>query len=127
MFDRHDATFSRYSTCGLLARHWKKLLGRAIVPFRRLTMSQVVFPISSRKPKWKGRRVSTIVCYARLPWQTQLNLCNHSRDNGSVCFFAPAEEMIGTTRSRVSFFMNKFRKLGFIHYNGGGLEVHSHC
>jgi CRP-like cAMP-binding protein len=37
-------------------------------------------------------------------------------------------EMIGTTRSRVSFFMNKFRKLGFIEYNGevnGGLHVHS--
>jgi CRP/FNR family transcriptional regulator, cyclic AMP receptor protein len=33
-------------------------------------------------------------------------------------------EMIGTTRSRVSFFMNKFRKLGFIQYNGG-LHVHS--
>lgn len=33
-------------------------------------------------------------------------------------------EMIGTTRSRVSFFMNKFRKLGFIEYNGG-LKVHS--
>jgi CRP/FNR family transcriptional regulator, cyclic AMP receptor protein len=33
-------------------------------------------------------------------------------------------EMIGTTRSRVSFFMNKFRKLGFIEYNGK-LEVHS--
>jgi CRP-like cAMP-binding protein len=32
--------------------------------------------------------------------------------------------MIGTTRSRVSFFMNRFRKLGFIHYNGG-LQVHS--
>lgn len=28
-------------------------------------------------------------------------------------------EMVGTTRSRVSFFMNKFRKLGFIKYNGG--------
>ena len=28
-------------------------------------------------------------------------------------------EMIGTTRSRVSTFMNKFRKLGFIRYNGG--------
>jgi CRP/FNR family transcriptional regulator, cyclic AMP receptor protein len=27
-------------------------------------------------------------------------------------------EMIATTRSRVNFFMNKFRKLGFIHYNG---------
>jgi CRP/FNR family transcriptional regulator, cyclic AMP receptor protein len=34
-------------------------------------------------------------------------------------------EMIGTTRSRVSFFMNKFRRLGFVDYNGGGLEVHS--
>ena len=37
-------------------------------------------------------------------------------------------EMIGTTRSRVSFFMNRFRKLGFIHYAGGaegGLQVHS--
>jgi CRP/FNR family cyclic AMP-dependent transcriptional regulator len=33
-------------------------------------------------------------------------------------------EMIGSTRSRVSFFMNRFRKLGFIHYNGG-LRVHS--
>jgi CRP-like cAMP-binding protein len=32
-------------------------------------------------------------------------------------------EMIGTTRSRVSFFMNRFRKLGFIHYNGG-IKVH---
>ena len=33
-------------------------------------------------------------------------------------------EMVGTTRSRVNFFMNKFRKLGFIHYNGG-LQVHN--
>jgi CRP/FNR family transcriptional regulator, cyclic AMP receptor protein len=35
-------------------------------------------------------------------------------------------EMVGTTRSRVSFFMNKFRTLGFINYSGGsGLQVHS--
>jgi CRP-like cAMP-binding protein len=35
-------------------------------------------------------------------------------------------EIVGTTRSRVSFFMNRFRKLGFIDYNGAGtLEVHS--
>jgi CRP/FNR family transcriptional regulator, cyclic AMP receptor protein len=33
-------------------------------------------------------------------------------------------EMVGTTRPRVSFFMNRFRKLGFIHYNGR-IEVHS--
>jgi CRP/FNR family cyclic AMP-dependent transcriptional regulator len=34
-------------------------------------------------------------------------------------------EMIGTTRSRVSFFMNRFRRLGFLDYNGGGMRVHS--
>src|ERR1035441_9303576 len=33
-------------------------------------------------------------------------------------------EMIGTTRSRVSFFMNRFRKLGFIEYNGR-IKVHN--
>jgi CRP/FNR family transcriptional regulator, cyclic AMP receptor protein len=33
-------------------------------------------------------------------------------------------EMVGTTRSRVSFFMNKFRKLGYIKYNGG-LQINS--
>jgi CRP-like cAMP-binding protein len=33
-------------------------------------------------------------------------------------------EMVGTTRSRVNFFMNKFRKLGFVDYDGGGLKVH---
>jgi CRP/FNR family cyclic AMP-dependent transcriptional regulator len=34
-------------------------------------------------------------------------------------------EIIGTTRPRVNFFMNKFRKLGFIDYDGGGLRIHS--
>ena len=35
-------------------------------------------------------------------------------------------EMVGTTRSRVNFFMNRFRKLGFIDYDGpSGLQVHS--
>jgi CRP-like cAMP-binding protein len=33
-------------------------------------------------------------------------------------------EMVATMRARISFFMNRFRRLGFIHYNGG-LEVHS--
>jgi len=32
--------------------------------------------------------------------------------------------MVGTTRSRINFFMNKFRKMGFIHYNGG-MQIHS--
>src|SRR5271156_6386584 len=34
-------------------------------------------------------------------------------------------EMIGTTRSRVSFFMNRFRELGFLDYNAGGMNVNS--
>jgi CRP-like cAMP-binding protein len=34
-------------------------------------------------------------------------------------------EMVGTTRSRVSFFMNRFRELGFVDYGGTGLRVHS--
>ena len=34
-------------------------------------------------------------------------------------------DMIGTTRSRVSFFLNRFRDLGFIDYNGGGMHIHS--
>jgi CRP-like cAMP-binding protein len=34
-------------------------------------------------------------------------------------------EMVGTTRSRVNFFMNKFRKLGYIEYNGGLKINHS--
>ena len=34
-------------------------------------------------------------------------------------------QMVGTTRSRVSHFMNKFRKLGFIDYDSAGLKVHS--
>jgi CRP/FNR family transcriptional regulator, cyclic AMP receptor protein len=34
-------------------------------------------------------------------------------------------EMVGTTRSRVSFFMNRFRKLGFVDYDSKGLHVHS--
>jgi CRP/FNR family cyclic AMP-dependent transcriptional regulator len=34
-------------------------------------------------------------------------------------------EMVGTTRGRVNFFMNKFRKMGLIDYDGGHLEIHS--
>jgi CRP-like cAMP-binding protein len=34
-------------------------------------------------------------------------------------------EMVGTTRSRISFFLNRFREMGFIEYDGGGMQVHS--
>jgi CRP/FNR family cyclic AMP-dependent transcriptional regulator len=34
-------------------------------------------------------------------------------------------EMVGTTRTRVNFFMNKFRKLGFVEYDGGGLKINN--
>jgi CRP/FNR family cyclic AMP-dependent transcriptional regulator len=58
-----------------------------------------------------------------------LLLANFGKEGGPQPIVAPiSQEMlakiIGTTRSRVSHFMNKFRKLGFIDYNGH-LEVHS--
>lgn len=43
----------------------------------------------------------------------------HSVSQGTLA------EMVGTTRPRVNFFMNKFRELGFIDYGPGGLQVHS--
>jgi predicted XRE-type DNA-binding protein len=32
-------------------------------------------------------------------------------------------EMVGTTRSRINMFMNKFKRLGFIHYDNGAIQV----
>ena len=56
-------------------------------------------------------------------------LANFGKENKPEHVVAPLSqetlaEMVGTTRSRVNFFMNKFRRLGFIDYNGG-LEVHA--
>jgi CRP/FNR family transcriptional regulator, cyclic AMP receptor protein len=61
--------------------------------------------------------------------RTLLILANFGKDGGPQPIATPISqetlaEIIGTTRSRVSQFMNKFRKLGFIEYNGH-LEVHS--
>jgi hypothetical protein len=46
------------------------------------------------------------------------------RDRGSEDQSGDRGELVGTSRSRVGFLMNRFRKLGFIHYNGG-LQVYS--
>jgi CRP/FNR family cyclic AMP-dependent transcriptional regulator len=53
------------------------------------------------------------------------NFGTHSKTDGTILKISQGTlaEMIGTTRSRVSFFMNRFRKRGFIEYNGG-LRVH---
>jgi CRP/FNR family cyclic AMP-dependent transcriptional regulator len=61
--------------------------------------------------------------------RTLLLLANFGQDGGPEPIIIPISqetlaEIIGTTRSRVSVFMNKFRKLGFIEYNGH-LEIHS--
>ncbi|MGA2895252.1 MAG: Crp/Fnr family transcriptional regulator [Xanthobacteraceae bacterium] len=58
-----------------------------------------------------------------------LLLANFGKEKQSERVAAPVSqetlaEMVGTTRSRVNFFMNKFRRLGFIDYNGGGIEIH---
>ena len=39
-------------------------------------------------------------------------------EGGDFCLKKSWRKLVGTTRSRVNFFMNKFRKLGFIDYNG---------
>jgi CRP-like cAMP-binding protein len=59
-----------------------------------------------------------------------LLLANFGQDSRPIPVIAKMSqetlaEMIGTTRSRVSFFLNRFRDLGFIDYNGGGMHVHS--
>jgi CRP/FNR family transcriptional regulator, cyclic AMP receptor protein len=62
--------------------------------------------------------------------RTLLLLANFGNKNGKPETVIPKisqetlAEMIGTTRSRVNFFMNRFRQLGFIEYNGG-LRIHS--
>jgi CRP/FNR family cyclic AMP-dependent transcriptional regulator len=61
--------------------------------------------------------------------RTLLMLANFGKEGGPQPITTPITqetlaEIVGTTRSRVSYFMNKFRKLGFIDYNGH-LEVHS--
>ena len=58
-----------------------------------------------------------------------LLLANFGKDGRPEPIIAPVSQetladMIGTTRSRVSYFMNKFRKLGLINYNGH-IEIHS--
>ena len=59
-----------------------------------------------------------------------LLLANFGREGKPVPVLAKISQetladMIGTTRSRVSFFMNKVRELGFVDYNGQNIEVHS--
>jgi CRP/FNR family transcriptional regulator, cyclic AMP receptor protein len=61
--------------------------------------------------------------------RTLLLLANFGKDGAPQAITAKVSQetlagMVGTTRSRISFFMNKFRKLGFIEYNGH-LQVHS--
>ena len=58
-----------------------------------------------------------------------LLLAHFGKESKPEAVIAPVSQetlaaMVGTTRSRVSHFMNRFRKMGFIHYNGG-LQVHS--
>lgn len=73
------------------------------------------------------RRISSEKPLARL----LLLMANFGKDTKPELVIAKISqetlaEMIGTTRSRVSAFMNKFRKLGFIEYNGQ-LEIHIPC
>ena len=66
-------------------------------------------------------------CEKRLT-RTLLLLARYGKANGPQPVLSPIPqevlaEMVGTTRSRVNLFMNKFRKLGFVEYNHDGLTV----
>jgi len=74
-------------------------------------------PIAERARKIGGTTLRSIGDIARLK-----RIADNDAD-----YVTPQDmlaELVGTTRSRISFFLNKFRKLGFIHYNGR-MEVHS--
>jgi CRP-like cAMP-binding protein len=106
---------------GADAGHKRRLENRLMV--RRRERSRPAWPGSS-----KNFRVSVKVkinIAARLRASRQY----HGKDGRPEPIIAKVSqetlaEMIGTTRSRVSFFMNKFRKLGLIDYNGQ-IEIHS--
>jgi CRP/FNR family transcriptional regulator, cyclic AMP receptor protein len=55
---------------------------------------------------------------ARMLWSLTMDRAGATRDHSLKVSQSTLAEMIGTTRSRVSFFMNRFRKLGLIEYNG---------
>jgi hypothetical protein len=76
------------------------------------------FDILQSGPAWRG---SNAIRSIEAP---RVHHAHRRCRDGVAAPGARAAEMIGTTRSRVSFFMNKFRKLGFIEYNGK-LEVHN--
>ena len=94
------------------------------------------FPICSWRICWRAisvtKRIWSTNCLipVKRDWPESFLLLAHFGKDGVPETVVPKisqetlAEMIGTTRSRVSFFMNRFRKLGFIHYNGG-LQVHS--
>jgi CRP/FNR family transcriptional regulator, cyclic AMP receptor protein len=78
-----------------------------------------------------SKRTWSINCSIRVrsAWHALLLLANFGKEGRPEPIIAKVSqemlaEMIGTTRSRVSHFMNKFRQLGFIDYNGT-MEVHS--
>ena len=74
-----------------------------------------------------SRKTSSISCStrARSGWRGRCSCWRVTAEAGRAAAQLPKmsqemlAEMVGTTRSRVNFFMNKFRKLGFIEYNGG--------
>ena len=96
----------------------------------RDSMTSRPFPRCSWPIFWRARsaskRISSTSCSTRAKsgWpELLLLLANFGKEGKPEPIIAKISqetlaEMIGTTRSRVSFFMNKFRKLGFIDYNG---------
>jgi hypothetical protein len=95
---------------------------------KRVEFSRCSWPIS-----WPGifgsKRISSISSSIPVKAVGPVLLANFGKDGKPEPVLAKISqetlaEMVGTTRSRVSYFMNRFRKLGFVEYNGD-LKVHS--
>jgi CRP-like cAMP-binding protein len=94
-------------------------IASADAPFRRAGVSRIEEDLVDQLFNSSEKRLArTLLLLSRhgTEEQTTLKLPKLSQET--------LAEMVGTTRSRVNFFMNKFRKLGFIDYNGG-LTIHS--
>jgi len=86
-------------------------------------------PLADPQHSYRRRSRRSAFQFVRKTPGTLLQLANFGKEGKPEAVIPKVSretlaEMIGATRSRMSFFMNKFRKLGFIEYDGG-LTVHS--
>ena len=108
----------------LAGQHVRMGTAEAVVPTTGLSIpKQEITRTLHEQPEFSDRFIAHMLA------RTLLLLARYGKEDAShrvlpMLSQETLAEMVGTTRSRVNFFMNKFRKLGFIEYNGG-LKIHT--